>query len=111
MDNVNVDFSQIEWQTWEKPGAIGRVKLVYRNGKRIRLMELPIGFDEENWCEIGHQGYVLEGNFTILFETGERFDCAPGMGFVIPDGEKHRSKGSNNSKTIVYVIDEIGVRQ
>lgn len=106
-DNVNVDFEAIPWQTWEKPGAVGRVKIAYRYGKRVRLMELPVGFDEEHWCEIGHQGWVLEGNFRIMFESGESYDCKPGMGFVIPNGIKHRSKGSDQSKTVVYVVDEV----
>ncbi len=110
MDTVNINFGKHEWQRWERPGATGRVKIAFSNGKRVRLLELPAGFNEENWCEIGHQGYVLKGVFTIQFEDSG-FDCGPGMGFVIPDGKKHRSKGLDNEETLVFVIDEIGVNK
>ncbi|QNU66261.1 cupin domain-containing protein [Ruminiclostridium herbifermentans] len=108
MDNVGIDFNNIEWKKWDKPGAVGRVKMVFCNGKRVRILELPAGFNEEKWCEIGHQGYVLSGVFTIMFEDSS-YECKPGMGFVIPDGVKHRSKGLDNDKTVVFVVDEIGV--
>ncbi len=110
MDQVNIDFEKIEWQKWEKPGAIGRVKLAYTNGKRVRLLELPAGFNEEKWCKIGHQGYVLSGKFTIQFKDGT-FDCAPGSAFVIPDDVEHRSRGLDNEKTVVYVVDEVDVNK
>jgi hypothetical protein len=109
MDNVGINFDQMEWQKWDKPGAVGRVKIAFSNSKRVRILELPAGFKEEKWCEIGHQGYVLSGTFTIMFEDNRSFECRPGMGFVIPDGIKHRSKGMDNEKTVVFVVDEIGV--
>lgn len=108
MDKVNINFNEIEWEVWEKPGATGRVKIQYTNGKRVRLLELPAGFNEEKWCEVGHQGYVLEGKFTIHFEESA-YECHPGMGFVIPDGIKHRSQGEMDSKTVVFVVDEINI--
>lgn len=103
-DTVSFDTEKEPWTAWSKPGANGRVKIFHANGKRLRLLELPPGFDEEHWCLVGHQGYVLEGRFTILFDDAS-FDCGPGMAFSIPDGVRHRSKGSPDGRTLVFVVD------
>ncbi|MGZ2746190.1 cupin domain-containing protein [Burkholderia stagnalis] len=103
-DPVVFDAEQKPWESWIKPGANGRVKIFHSNGKRLRLLELPPGFDEEHWCLIGHQGYVLEGCFTIIFDD-QTFDCSPGAAFSIPDGVRHRSRGSLDSRTLVFVVD------
>lgn len=103
-DTVVFDAENATWESWSKPGANGRVKIFNSNGKRLRLLELPPGFDEQHWCLIGHQGYVLEGCFTIIFDDAS-FDCRPGMVFSIPDGVRHRSKGTQESRTLVFVVD------
>ncbi|GLR10933.1 cupin [Mixta theicola] len=93
------------WDKWSKPGAEGRVKIFSSNNKRLRLLELPAGFDEENLCLIGHQGYVLSGSFTIIID-GQEHKCQQGDFFSIPDGIPHRSKGDENSITTVFVVDD-----
>nr|WP_198982724.1 hypothetical protein [Herbaspirillum sp. ASV7] len=103
-DAVVFDAEEASWERWSKSGVEGRVKLFNSNGKRLRLLELPPGFDEQHWCLVGHQGYVLEGCFTIIFDDA-KFDCRPGMAFSIPDGVRHRSKGSQGSHTLVFVVD------
>lgn len=104
-DTVSFDTTKEPWTAWSKPGANGRVKTFHSNGKRLRLLELPPGFDEEHWCLVGHQGYVLEGRFTIIFDDTS-FDCSPGMAFSIPDGVRHRSKGHADGRTLVFVVDD-----
>jgi mannose-6-phosphate isomerase-like protein (cupin superfamily) len=103
---VGIDFPETEWVRWDKPGAVGRVKIQYTQGKRLRILELPAGFNEEHWCLKGHWGYVIQGEFTIHFK-GRKVVCRPGMGFVIPDGDPHRSQGGNDEPTVVFVIDEV----
>ncbi|MFD0588651.1 AraC family ligand binding domain-containing protein [Paenibacillus sp. GCM10027627] len=104
-DLCGIDFPNMEWTTWEKPGANGRVKMCFVGNKRLRLLELPPGFNEENWCSKGHIGYVLQGEFTIHY-SDRQVACSPGMGFVIPDGDPHRSQGMLEGPTVVFVIDE-----
>ena len=106
-ESVGIPLSKTDWEAWVKPGAMGRVKLARVFGKRVRILELPEGFDEENWCEKGHQGYVLKGSFTITFETGDEFVCEEGDAFVIPDDIKHRSRGTKDGQTVVFVVDEM----
>lgn len=105
-NTVGVAFPAMEWDTWQKPGAEGRVKIQYIRGKRFRILELPPGFKEENWCLKGHDGYVLQGEFVIEFEDRE-VSCKPGMGFAIPDGDPHRSRGLDDAPTVVFVVDEV----
>jgi hypothetical protein len=101
---VGIDFPGQPWEKWHKPGADGRVKIAYSNGQRLRLLELPAGFNEEEWCLRGHIGYVLGGEFTIHFKD-RSVPCRPGMGFAIPDDEPHRSQGSDAEQTVVFVLD------
>ncbi|AYA15074.1 cupin domain-containing protein [Streptomyces alfalfae] len=103
---VGIDFDAIPWEKWHKPGADGRVKIAYTQGMRARLMELPAGFDEQEWCTRGHQGYVLQGEFTIHFDD-RSVPCRPGMGFLIPGEERHRSQGAEGEPTVVFVIDQV----
>lgn len=102
---VGLDFPDIPWEDWKKPGVEGRVKIAYVGDKRIRILELPAGFQEKNWCERGHIGYVLQGQFTIEFKDRE-VTCGPGMAFVIPT-DPHRSRGLPGDPTTVFVVDDI----
>jgi quercetin dioxygenase-like cupin family protein len=104
-DAVTFDINAAPWQKWSKPGAEGRAKIFESAGKRIRILELPPGFDEKNWCQAAHQGYVMKGTFTILLED-RSFPCRPGMAFSIPNGVAHRSQGSSDEKTVVFVVDD-----
>lgn len=88
---VRINLPEMSWDKWVKPGADGRVKLARAFGKRVRILELPEGFDEQNWCDKGHQGFVLEGEFTISFETGDEFTCKQNDAFVIPDNSRPSS--------------------
>ncbi len=103
---VGIDFPNQDWEAWHKPGAEGRVKIAYVAGQRLRLLELPPGFDEQHWCLVGHTGYVLQGEFTIHFKD-RSVACRPGMAFVIPDDEEHRSSGAEGEATVVYVVDRV----
>lgn len=103
---VGIDFPEMPWERWQKPGAEGRVKMTHIGEKRVRILELPAGFSEEEWCVRGHVGYVLKGQFTIEFQ-GHEVTCGPGMGFVIPDGDPHRSRGLPGDPTTVFVVDEV----
>lgn len=79
MESPRVDFETIQWQS-VAPGA--RHKMVERDGKRIRLVELTDSFIENDWCLKGHVGYLIEGELEFTFESGtERLK--PGDGFFL----------------------------
>lgn len=105
--SVRINLPEMKWQAWSKPGATGRVKMTRAFGKRVRVLELPPGFDEETWCDKGHQGFVLKGEFTVTLETGAEYTCKKDDAFVIPDKIRHRSRGTKSEATIVFVVDEL----
>jgi len=105
-DNIVFSNDDNAWELWEKSGANGVVKSFISNNKRLRLLELPAGFNEKTECLNGHQGYVISGYFTIILGESE-FRCKPGDFFSIPDGIPHRSRGDGTQKTKVFVVDDV----
>jgi quercetin dioxygenase-like cupin family protein len=85
MDQYRVDFESIPWETLMS-GL--RFKAVAHGGRRLRLVEYTKDM-EPHWCEKGHIGYILEGQFEIRFNmTTEAFN--PSDGVFIPSGKEHR---------------------
>jgi len=103
-NNIIFKANEEKWAIWSKAGANGRVKEFISNSKRLRILELPAGFNEEEACLIGHQGLVLTGNFIISVD-GEDHKCCPGDFFSIPDGIPHKSRCDGNEITKVFVVD------
>ncbi len=47
---------------------------------------------EQHWCDKGHIGYVLDGEFEIKFDN-EIVTYKRGDGVFIPSGAEHRHMG------------------
>jgi quercetin dioxygenase-like cupin family protein len=98
-----IDFNALQWQS---PGPDARFKAAAEDGKRMRLMELDKGFQDQIWCEAGHVGYVLEGEMEIDF-GGEVTRFKTGDGIYIPGGRQHKHKAHVMSdKVRVILIEE-----
>ena len=71
----------------------------------MRLVEYDKSM-EPHWCEKGHVGYVLEGQFEIKFET-DTVVFNPGDGIFIPSGKEHRHMGKviTDVVRVIYVED------
>jgi len=102
VDSPRVGFETIQWQIMA-PGA--RHRMVERDGKRIRLVELTDSFIENDWCLKGHVGYLIEGELEFTFESGtERLK--PGDGFLIRGKvDKHRARVINSLARLLLVED------
>jgi hypothetical protein len=81
------DFSELEW-TSPMPGV--RHKCVNQGDWRLRLVEYSREMPP-HWCEMGHFGYVIEGQVDIEYADG-RVTYGPGDGIIIADGFKHRHR-------------------
>ena len=97
-----VNFKDIEW---ESPIGGMRCKIYRYGNQQLRLIEytkemLP------HWCEKGHIGYLLEGQFEIEYEN-EKLVYQPGDGIFIPGGEKHKQQGKvlTDIVKVVFVED------
>jgi len=102
MDQCKVDFDSIAWET---PMDGLRFKAHVQGGRRLRLVEYTTDM-EPHWCEKGHIGYILEGQFEITFES-EVSIFNPGDGVFIPSGREHRHMGRvlTDSVRAVFVED------
>ena len=102
VDIPRVDFETIQWQIMA-PGA--RHRMVERDGKRIRLVELTDLFIENDWCLKGHVAYLIEGEPEFTFQSGtERLK--PGDGFLIRGKvDKHRARVISPLARLLLVED------
>lgn len=88
MSGYKVDFAVVQW---ESPMDGLRFKAERQQGRQLRLVEYTQAM-KPHWCEKGHIGYVLEGQFEITFEE-EVVVFNPGDGIFIPPGKNHRHMG------------------
>jgi quercetin dioxygenase-like cupin family protein len=88
MSPFKIDFDAMEWQH----GREGvRYKLHCEGNRQLRLVEFSTskGFDE--WCELGHIGYVLAGSL-IIDCNGKVLAFKAGDGLFLPDGHDSRHR-------------------
>jgi hypothetical protein len=101
MFQYKVDFDSIHWES-PMPGL--RCKIAAQGDKRLRFVEYS-GELEPHWCENGHIGYILEGEFEIEFES-EILTYRPGDGVFILPGPEHRHKGRVLTDTVKVIFVE-----
>ena len=100
--DYKVDFDSIPWES-PLPGM--RAKIVKQGNRRLRLVEYSRDM-EPHWCENGHYGLVLEGQFEIKFDHSVQV-FKPGDGVFIPTGREHRHMGRvlTDKVKVVFVED------
>ena len=59
----------------------------------------------EEWCDEGHEGFVLEGSVTYEFEDGtEPLALDAGDGFSLPGARVHRGTAGPQG-ALLFIID------
>ena len=101
MVEYNVDFDSIPW---EAPIEGLRAKKRIHGGRQLRLVEYTKDM-EPHWCEKGHIGYMLKGQFEIQFEK-DVIVFNPGDGIFIPAGKEHRHMGRVLSDIVRVIFVE-----
>ena len=99
-------FNQQEWQS-PQPGL--RFK-IFRDGlKQFRLVEFSTEFVELDWCENGHDGFVLEGELEVDF-AGEVVRFPAGSALTIPPGKAHAHKARAVTPMVrLFLVEEISI--
>lgn len=103
MAGSQVDFATLAWEGWTSE-VPARVKLAAAQGQRIRLFEMGPGFVEPEWCERGHAGYVIRGEYVTDLD-GQTWTMRAGQGFILPPGTRHRSRNMGSLPATVFLVD------
>lgn len=102
MKAFKIDFGAIEWES-SPTGA--RSKACSVNGARMRLLELTDRFIEDDWCEKGHIGFILDGRLEIDFR-GQRVTYETGDGLYIPSGSANAHKARALTTVVRLILFE-----
>jgi quercetin dioxygenase-like cupin family protein len=103
MAGSQVDFGKLDWEGWAS-GAGARIKIAEDQGQRVRLFEMAPGFVEPQWCENGHAGYVVRGEYVTELE-GQTWTMRAGQGFILPPGTRHRSRNNGSLPATLFIVD------
>lgn len=95
-----IRFDALDWIT---PIEGVRCKIHTGGQRQLRLVEYSKAMPP-HWCEKGHTGCILQGQFEIEFEHETQVFHA-GDGVFIPDGpaHKHRAKALSDTVTALWV--------
>ena len=98
-----VEFDKIEWNNTTN-GM--RTKLFIKGNQQVRLVEFSEGFVEHDWCQKGHAGYVLDGEFSINY-SGKFEKYKKGDIIFIPKGQeaKHKAILNKNEKVTLLLFE------
>ena len=102
MLQYKVNFDDLDW---EDPLEGIKCKIYKYKDRQLRLIiyskEMPL-----HWCEKGHYGYILAGEFEIEFQN-EKIVYQAGDGLFIPAGKehKHRAKVLSEFVKVIFVED------
>lgn len=104
MDQNKVIFSKLFWQS---PQSGVRYKKYDSGGKQIRLVEFDKSFVEQEWCLIGHIGFVIKGEIEIDFNGNSIYYEAGNAIFILP-GEEHKHKLKVVSdRAILFLVENV----
>jgi hypothetical protein len=103
MSIFKVAFESMDWQEVRR----GVRHKVYQEGtQQLRLVEFDTSEGFEDWCQVGHIGYVLTGGLEIDF-NGTVLSFAAGDGLFIPPGgvSRHRANFITPGTQLLMVED------
>lgn len=96
-------FSGIDWQ---QVSDVAKQKLIDNGEKRVRLLDLSAGFQEQDWCKRGHTGYIIGGTLNIEYEDGRLETYAEGEPLLISTGELHKAS-VKSGRVRLFLMDDV----
>jgi quercetin dioxygenase-like cupin family protein len=98
-----VAFGEASWEE-EADGVRAQVRQV--DGARWAIVVYAPGCGRPEFCEVGHEGYVIEGEIEYEFESGGTITAKAGEGFVLPTDDLHRGFNRGTVPARLLVIDD-----
>jgi quercetin dioxygenase-like cupin family protein len=99
-----VPFGEQSWEQ-EAEGVQALVREV--DGARWAIVEYAPGSGRPEFCEVGHEGYVISGEITYEFASGGTLVARTGEGFVLPTDDLHRGFNHGTEPARLLVIDKL----
>lgn len=94
-------------QVWEQEADGVRALVREVDGARWAIVEYAPGAGRPEFCEVGHEGFVISGEIEYEFSSGGRIVASAGQGFVLPTGDPHRGCNRRTATARLLVIDEL----
>jgi quercetin dioxygenase-like cupin family protein len=91
---------------WVQEAEGVRARIADVGGTRWAIVEYSPGAGRPEWCEVGHQGYVLSGEITYELASGGTVVAASGEGFLLTSDDAHRGFNHGSEPAVLLVIDD-----
>ncbi len=91
---------------WEEVSDCARQKLIDDGEKRVRLLKLAPGFQEQDWCTRGHTGYVIDGTLEMEFGEGTKLSYSTGDAILLSQGTAHKAR-TGTGAALLFLIDDV----
>jgi quercetin dioxygenase-like cupin family protein len=102
-----IPFQTIDWQHVPETEHIGETgtsfwKTLRFDGLRVRLVTYSKGYFANHWYAKGHIVYCLEGAFVSELDSGEKFELAKNMSYIVSDDlSVHRSFSQDGVRLLI----------
>ncbi len=102
-----IPFQATNWNeitATEHPGETGRAlwRTKQHGSLRMRMVEYSPGYRAEQWCELGHLLFCLEGELETELENGSSVRLTAGMSYEVSDRHgSHRSKTTLGARLLI----------
>ncbi len=102
---MTIEVERFSDTPWQEVGDRARQKLIDDGEKRVRLLDLSAGFQEQEWCTRGHTGYVIDGALEMEFPEGQ-LTFSTGDAILLSKGTAHKAR-TGTGKALLFLIDDI----
>ncbi len=102
--------ARLEQEAWrdDAPGIRAR-ECFDMDGKRFAIVEYGPGAARDDWCVVGHYGFVVSGRIRYRFEDGSpALEAGAGEGFFLSTAPAHPGgNAADEGPTTLFLIDPI----
>jgi hypothetical protein len=102
--------ARLEQQEWrdDAPGIRAR-ECFDVDGKRFAIVEYGPGAARDDWCVVGHYGFVVSGRIRYRFEDGSpALEAGAGEAFFLSTAPGHQGgNAAAEGPTTLFLIDPV----
>ena len=102
--------ARLEQEAWrdDAPGIRAR-ECFDMDGKRFAIVEYGPGAARDDWCVVGHYGFVVSGRIRYRFDDGSpALEAGAGEAFFLSTAPAHQGgNAAAEGPTTLFLIDPI----